>query len=97
MNNIFYNSVSIILGLILLYFGIVNLMKKTYVFSILTLIHYALFIFFGIGGFFLPDEYSYITILSLLALCITMAICIVTLNKKDDKKTKANKKSINKK
>ncbi len=89
MGNAFYNIFGIVLGLMLLYFGIVKLIKeKTKLFSILTIIHSGLFIFFGIFGFFLPKEYEFLTILALLAFSITMAIIMLTLykGKKTNKK-----------
>ncbi len=87
MANIFYNIVSIIIGLILCCFGIMNIKKNKVVFSILTFIHSLLFLVAGIGGFFLPQKYQYITILAMLAFCITMAITILVLKKgtKEDK------------
>ncbi|MGM9969626.1 MAG: hypothetical protein ACI35S_04425 [Anaeroplasma sp.] len=83
MNNVFYNIVSIVIGLMLIMFSISVIKKKKIKFGILTIIHAILFIFFGIGGFFLPEKYSFITILGMLALCILMAIFMLTLYKKE--------------
>lgn len=91
MENIFYNIISILVGLILVYFGVSNIKNSKKLFSVLTLIHALLFLGFGITGFFLPKEYQYITVLSMLAFCITMGITILVLKKplykKEDKNT----------
>lgn len=88
MSNLFYNTVSILIGGLLIFFAVFNLKKSRVPLSILVLIHAALFLLAGIGGFFMPKEYQYITILAMLALCITMAITLLLL-KKDTKTDKA--------
>lgn len=84
MLNIFYNIFSIIIGIVLILFFVFNLRKNKLYMSIVSIIHGIVFIIAGIFGFFIPKEYGYITILWMLALCITMAISIV-LNKNGDK------------
>ncbi len=85
--NIFYNVCSIVMGLILIFFGVSTLIKKKKIlFSVLTFIHAALLIGFGILGFFLMDtQYEAMTILAMLAFAITYIICILTLYKKEPK------------
>ncbi|MBQ9124170.1 MAG: hypothetical protein IJY14_00625 [Acholeplasmatales bacterium] len=91
-NTIFYNIVSILIGLILIAHSISSLKKNKKLFGILTIIHSLLFIGFGIGGFFLPKGYEVITILAMLAFCITMVLSILLFNKKEKKiDTGANK------
>lgn len=94
MDNIFYNIVSIVVGLILTYFGISNFKSSKKLFSILTFIHSVLFLGFGITGFFLPKEYQYITVLAMLAFCITMGITILVLKKPLEKKDKHTHKAV---
>ncbi len=95
MNNIFYNVVSIIIGIALIFFGAFNMRKHKILFSIFIFIHAVLFLLAGIGGFFLPDKYQYITILAMLALCITMAIVMLLLKKEDkNKKDKTTAKAL---
>lgn len=84
MLNIFYNIFSIIIGIVLILFFVFNLRKNKLYMSIVSIVHGIVFIIAGISGFFIPKEYGYITILWMLALCITMAISIV-LNKNGDK------------
>lgn len=94
MEIIFYNILSMTVGAILIYFGIVSIIKKNkLLFGILTLVHSALFIGFGIFGFLLPEEYkdySFIVILAMLAFTITEIICFLLLYKKEE--TKENQK-----
>ena len=95
LNNIFYNIASILIGLGLIYYGISNLKKSKLLLGVLTLIHCALFLFFGIFGFFLPENYESISVLAMLAFCITMVLCIMLLSKSEKKdKTTAKAKSI---
>lgn len=91
MSNIFYNCVSIIIGLVLIYFGITQLLKKKLPVGITASIHSVLFLGTGICGFFLPQEYQFITILAMLAFCITMAIPMILI--KDGKNSKKNSNS----
>ena len=82
--NIFYNVVSILIGLIVLSFGIIKIIKeKKLLFPIICMIHSVLFIGFGILGFFVPEEYSYIPILAILAFVITLIIFFLTIGKKE--------------
>lgn len=82
MSNIFYNVVSIIIGLILIPFGIITMIKqKKIAFSLLTIVDGILLIFFGVYGFFLAKEYGYITILSILAFVVIQIVAILTMYK----------------
>lgn len=96
MSNIFYNIFSIVIGIILILFFVFNLRKNKLYMSIVSMIHGLIFIIAGISGFFISKEYGYITILWMLALCITMGICIL-LNKNDDKKKTDNNNNSKKK
>ena len=90
--NLFYNIASIIVGLLLIAFGIFTLLKKKKVlFCILTFIHSALFIGFGIFGFFLANtDYEMMSILSMLAFTITYLLVMLTLYKKEPKNKEDN-------
>ena len=79
--NIFYNSASIIVGIILLVFGIIQMVKKNIALGIISVIHSLLFITVGILGFFLPDEYQFITILGMLAFAVTMILSLLLTKK----------------
>ncbi len=83
--NLFYNIASVLIGILLIFFGVMTLMKKKKIaFSVLTFIHAALFIGFGILGFTLMGtEYEVITILAMLAFTITFLIVMLTLYKKE--------------
>lgn len=84
MGNIFYNSVSILVGIILICYFIINIVKKHIIgFSIFGIVFGALFLGLGIFGFFLPKEYEVITVLGMLALCIIMIIVLLLLKNKD--------------
>ncbi|MBE6137195.1 MAG: hypothetical protein E7176_02235 [Erysipelotrichaceae bacterium] len=92
MSNIFYNILSIVVGLGIIYYGISNVRKSNVLLGVLTFVHSALFIFFGIFGFFLPKEYESISVLAMLAFCITLFICIRLLGNREEK-AKANDKT----
>lgn len=82
--NIFYNIVSILIGLIVLCFGIIKIIKeKKLLFPIICIVHSILFIAFGILGFFVPEEYSFIPILAILAFVITLIVFFLTVGKKE--------------
>lgn len=94
MSNIFYNCVSITIGLILIYFAITQLLKKKLPIGITASIHSVLFLGTGICGFFLPKEYQFITILAMLAFCITMALPMVLIKDGKNSKKNTNAKSL---
>ena len=82
--NIFYNIVSILIGLIVLCFGIIKIInEKKLLFPIICIAHSILFIAFGILGFFVPEEYSFIPILAILAFVITLIVFFLTVGKKE--------------
>lgn len=88
-SNIFYNVVSILIGIILIAFGILKIVKNRKIaFAIVCFIHSILFLGFGVAGFFFPDKYSFIPILSMLAFAITMILCYILMNKKEDNSDK---------
>lgn len=83
-SDVFYSILSIIMGLILIIFGISQLVKKNKkLFPIVVIIHGLLFLGFGILGFFVPEKYNFITILAIVAFGITLIICFLTIGKKD--------------
>ena len=90
--NLFYNIASILVGVLLIAFGIFTLIKKKNIlFCVLTFIHSALFIGFGILGFFLMNtEHEFITILAMLAFTITYLLVMLTLYKKEPKNNEDN-------
>ena len=93
--NIFYDIVSIFVGILFVLFGIFQIKKQSILFSVLVFIQSVGFLVAGIGGFFLPKAYEYITILAMLAFCITMGITLLLLYKKTEKTT-SHKKTLDK-
>ena len=79
MNALFYNIVSIILGVLVIGFGIMKIKKQPLLLIIISIIHGLGFLGFGIGGFFVPEKYEFITILGMLALTITLLIALLTI------------------
>ena len=79
MNALFYNIVSIILGLLVIGFGIMKIKKQPILLIIIAIAHGLGFLGFGIGGFFVPEKYEFITILGMLALTITLLIALLTI------------------
>lgn len=77
MINIFYNVASIVVGILLIIFGITQIVKHNKAIAIASLIHGVLFIPVGILGFFLPENYTFITILGMLALAVTMILTLL--------------------
>lgn len=97
MPNLFYNIMSIIIGVILIFFSISNLKKSRVLLFAISLLHAGLFLLAGIGGFFMPKEYQYITILAMLALCITMGITLLLVKKDTNTdKDKSDKQRLRK-
>lgn len=95
MKIIFYNIVSLVLGLILAYYAITTIVKRNKkLFGILSLVIAVLFEGFGVFGFCLPkeyEEYSIIVILGMLVCAIFEIILFLTLNKKEEVKRNGNK------
>lgn len=92
MEIIFYNIVAIVIGLLLAYYGSISMIKrKKILFGGLTIGVSVFFIGFGVGGFFFPDDHSYIVILSILAFTLIEIIFFLLFNKKEDDKKKPKK------
>ncbi len=79
MDNIFYNIVSIVIGVILIGFGMVKIIKKPLSLGIISLIAGILFVGTGVGGFFVPKEYGFITILAMLAIAVVMIFVLLLI------------------
>ncbi len=96
--NLFYNIASVLVALLLIGFGIMTLIrKKKIAFCVLTFVHGALFLGFGILGFFLMNtEYEVMTILAMLAFTITYLIVLLTLYKKEPSKKDDSNPTIQK-
>ena len=87
VHNIFYSSVSILIGILLFAFGIYQFFKgNRKLLGIISIIHSLLFIGFGVYGYIIPKKYEVIIVLALLAFTITMIITLLLLFKKDDKR-----------
>lgn len=83
--NVFYNIVSILIGIIVLVFAIIKIVKeKRILFPVICIIHSLLFIGFGVGGFFFPEKYDFIPILAILAFVITLIVFFLTIGKKKE-------------
>ena len=97
MEIIFYNITAIVVGLLLIYYGIYSLTKKNKkVFGILTLVISFFYIGFGIWGFFL-NEYQFIVILGFVAFTLIEIIFFLLFNKKENVTRNGNKEPKKKK
>lgn len=84
-SDIFYSILSILVGCLIITFGIIKLVKTDKkLFPIVCIIHGLLFVGFGILGFFVPEKYNYITILAIVAFGLTLIISFLTIGKKKD-------------
>lgn len=93
MEIIFYNITAIVIGLLLAYYGVISIIKrKKILFGILTIITSLFFMGFGVGGFFFPEDHSFVVILSILAFTLIEIIFFVLFNKKEDNKNVKPKK-----
>ena len=81
MSNIFYNIVSISIGVILLVFGITQIIKNKKAFGIISIVHSLLFIGVGVYGFFIPKDYEFIPVLAMLAFTVTMILSFLLTKK----------------
>ena len=87
IHNIFYSTISIIIGILLLVFAFYQIIKmKRRLIGILAIIHSILFIGFGFYGYFIPKKYEFIIVLALLAFTITMIISLLLFFKKENKR-----------
>lgn len=90
MEIIFYNITALVLGCLLIYYGLFCLIKKNKkLFGGLTLGVSAFYIGFGIWGFFLTD-YQFLVILAILAFTLIEIIFFVLFNKKEAVKRNGN-------
>jgi hypothetical protein len=87
MNTIFYNIASILIGAFLLFLPITKLIKHTFIkFDILFLGFSPMFLFIGIFGFFISEDYSYLTIIVMLSLCVIMILLFILFSRVGNKK-----------
>ena len=84
-SDIFYNILSILIGIVVMTFAVIKIIKeKRLLFPIVCIIHSLLFIGFGIAGFFFPEPYNVIPILAILAFTITLIVSFLTIGKKKE-------------
>lgn len=92
--SMFYNITSIVLGILLFLNLILSLQKiKSAMTRIVTIVTSIGLIGIGVGGFFIPNEFEYITILVMLVLSILYVIYVYVLIKKAKKTQQTEKKS----
>ena len=93
MEIIFYNITALVIGCLLIYYGLFCLIKKNKkLFGGLTLGVSAFYVGFGIWGFFLAD-YQFLVILAILAFTLIEIIFFVLFNKKEPVKRNGNKET----
>lgn len=83
-----YNILAIIIGIFLilnLIFSFVNSKKERFSILLINLITSLCFFGMGIGGFFVPKDYEYVTILVLLVLSVFYLMLFFVQSKKSKK------------
>ena len=99
MGNIFYNVVSLILGIMICAYSFMSFTKEKKILLLsLGILHSLLLIASGVVGFIIPEDYSYIIIICMFTFTISYILVLVFLDKsKDSKKEKqAKEKEIKK-
>ena len=86
MSIIFYNIASIVLGVIIICYGIFGFIKDKKPLNLtLAIIHFLGLVATGIVGFMINEDYSYIIIVIMFALTIGYIIILITLEKNQKK------------
>ncbi len=87
----FYNIVSIIVGLLIVLYTILNWKENMLIFKALLLVFAVMLEALGVIGFFVPSQYSVFVIIGFLFLCIASVAVLVVSNKwKEALKNKEN-------
>ncbi len=81
MENLFYNIVSFILGLLTLMFTILNWKNTKIIFKSLLIVFAVMFVGLGVAGFIVPSNYSIFLIIGMLFLVIATVATLVVSNK----------------
>ncbi|MDE5566371.1 MAG: hypothetical protein K2I77_05235 [Anaeroplasmataceae bacterium] len=94
VDGMFYNITGIVLGIILLFNSIFlykNKKEKLYILMIGIVLSLGL-LGSGIGGFFMPQNLSYVTIILLLSFCVLYLVFyyVILKDRKNTKQTKIN-------
>ena len=90
MGNIFYNVISLILGIMICAYSFMSFTKEKKILLLsLGILHSLLLIASGVVGFIIPEDYSYIIIICMFTFTISYILVLVFLDKsKDAKKEK---------
>ncbi len=79
--NLFYNIVSFIVGILALLFTILNWKNLQVIFKALLIVFSIMFEVLGVIGCFTPNQYSIFIIIGFLFLCIATVASLVISNK----------------
>lgn len=92
MENLFYNIVSFVVGLLIILYTILNWKENMTIFKALLIVFAIMFEALGVAGFFVPSKYSVFVIIGFLFLTIaTVAVLFVSNKWKEALKNKENK------
>ena len=84
MGNLFYNIMSLILGVSIFSYGILSFTKKRNLLLLfLALLHGAILIASGIVGFIIPDNYSFIVTIIMFVFTVSYILILVFLDQKN--------------
>lgn len=81
MENIFYNIVSFILGLLAILYIALNWKNNKIIFRALLIVYGIIFIGLGVAGFIVPEKYGVFLIIGMLFLVIATVATLVVSNK----------------
>ena len=82
MGNIFYNVSSLLLGIMIFFYGVMSYTKgKNVLILSLAILHSILLIASGIVGFIIPEDYSYIIIICMFTFTLSYILVLIFLDK----------------
>ncbi len=81
VENLFYNVVSFIVGILVFLYTIFNFKGIQLLFKSLLIVFSFMFLALGVIGFFVSPDYSYFVIIGFLFLCIASVVVLIVSNK----------------
>jgi hypothetical membrane protein len=81
MENLFYNIVSFILGLLTILYTVLNWKNNKVIFKSLLLVFAVIFLALGVIGFIIPTQYGVFLIIGMLFLVIATVATLIISNK----------------
>lgn len=81
MDNIFYNVVSFIVAILVIFYTIFNFKDIKLIFKSLLFVYAFMFIALGIAGFIVPEQYSVFIIIGFLVFAIASVATLIVSNK----------------